>query len=409
MSEKTKVEYGMSTGPSYGDDAMAIQARMYRDSYVEFLAQKRGQPGYDFRVTRDTMMVRMPKEQMFITMSNCIKEVLGKDTSVRRLDFDTNHTEISHEHVGFVEDNGKTTISWDDEPSKVRIFVSFRDFNLRPASDYDSFDATEFEASTVLYEIAGMASVVAELAPLVKAKITADKTNHKSAMVKWVYDGGNRAGEQTFQIHKDWVIDKDFYPWMKADLNEYYKAFKESTAKILIVYGPAGTGKTSFIRDMLCELGMNALISFDQKILMSDSTFVNYMMDTIHDCIVMEDSDELLTGGRGDDNKIISKILNVSDGLIKLPSKKMIFSTNLPKVGDIDSAIIRPSRCFDLLEFRLLTFAEAKVVADKYKVLLPVKSHYTLAEIFAEKEMQECPNQVVMNYNKRHSRKMGFN
>jgi ATP-dependent 26S proteasome regulatory subunit len=42
----------------------------------------------------------------------------------------------------------------------------------------------------------------------------------------------------------------------------------------------------------------------------------------------------------------MSRFLNISDGLIKLPNKKLVFTTNVTNFENIDSALLRPGRCF---------------------------------------------------------------
>ena len=64
--------------------------------------------------------------------------------------------------------------------------------------------------------------------------------------------------------------------------------------------------------------------------------------------------------------------------------KKLVFSTNLPSVRDVDSALMRPGRCFDVVEFRPLKRDEAEVVAAELGLVLPDGSEFTLAEMFNE-------------------------
>ena len=45
--------------------------------------------------------------------------------------------------------------------------------------------------------------------------------------------------------------------------------------------------------------------------------------------------------------------------------RKIIFSTNLPNVGDLDEALIRPGRCFARIHVRNLTAAEAQALAEE--------------------------------------------
>jgi ATP-dependent 26S proteasome regulatory subunit len=80
---------------------------------------------------------------------------------------------------------------------------------------------------------------------------------------------------------------------------------------------------------------------------------------------------------------MMHRFLNVGDGLVTTKGKKMIFSTNLPSIRDIDSALVRPGRCFDIVTFDVLSAVDAKTLAKKLKVKLPeVKDTYSIAEVF---------------------------
>jgi ATP-dependent 26S proteasome regulatory subunit len=96
----------------------------------------------------------------------------------------------------------------------------------------------------------------------------------------------------------------------------------------------------------------------------------------------LEDSDAFLKP-RSDGNTMMHRFLNVGDGLVTTKGKKMIFSTNLPSIRDIDSALTRPGRCFDIIEFGNMSYGEAKLLADKLKTPMPdIKDQYSVAEIF---------------------------
>jgi hypothetical protein len=53
-----------------------------------------------------------------------------------------------------------------------------------------------------------------------------------------------------------------------------------------------------------------------------------------------------LLAPRADGNRTLHRFLNIADGIASAHGKKIIFSTNLPSVRDIDEALIRPGRCF---------------------------------------------------------------
>lgn len=86
---------------------------------------------------------------------------------------------------------------------------------------------------------------------------------------------------------------------------------------------------------------------------------------------------------RSDGNTMMHRFLNVGDGLVTTKGKKMIFSTNLPSIRDIDSALVRPGRCFDILSFDQLSQEEAEILAEKLNVKLDgEKDKWSIAEIF---------------------------
>lgn len=268
------------------------------------------------------------------------------------------------------------------------------------------------EVNVFEINICGIESLVNETFKIFNEHKNGIEKTNKSALIRW-YVPTSHGGlkDFNFQLKKDWDIQSSHYPWVKTELQKYYQAFADSRAQILVLYGSPGTGKTTFIRDMICELGMNSIISYDLKVITSDMTFVKYLSDKNFDAIIIEDADELLTAERGDYNKIISKILNVSDGLIKLPKKKLILTTNLEKLNDLDPAIIRPGRCFDVMEFRPFTNPEYTKVADEMGLVLTdeekSQKKMTLAEVYSLRE-QRCNVDPLTTNHKIKVNKVGF-
>lgn len=216
----------------------------------------------------------------------------------------------------------------------------------------------------------------------VKAWVTRLDASFKRAqsLIEWVY-GDNR--EISIPLNYRPAI-KSAYPWLKQDLYSYIDDYINSNASVLILIGKPGTGKTTFIKNLIYRSGGNAKVAYDEKVMMGDYLFANFIDSDDTRFLVMEDADSFLQS-RVDGNSMMHKFLNVSDGLISAADKKLIFSTNLPNISDIDSALIRPGRCFDVLEFRPLTVKEAKaVIAENGSGQLPPgKTEITLAEIFS--------------------------
>lgn len=173
------------------------------------------------------------------------------------------------------------------------------------------------------------------------------------------------------------------YPWMNESIEDYTIRFMNSKSSVLILIGPPGTGKTTFIKEIIRNSGTGAMVTYDTNLLFTDGFFASFMADEETDLLILEDADVVMKS-RKEGNTMMHKFLNASDGLVSLPRKKIIFTTNLPSIKDVDDALIRKGRCFDVMPFRFLTKDEAGVVAKNFykceKVL--TKNEYSLAEIF---------------------------
>ena len=231
----------------------------------------------------------------------------------------------------------------------------------------------------------------------VKEWIARFDSQHKRAenLIVWVYS--TRGDEISVPLNFRAAIDAA-YPWIHKPITKYIDAYLESDASVLVLIGPPGTGKTTFIKNLIHRSGANAKVAYDEKVMMDDGLFANFI-DGDSRFLVMEDADAFLQS-RSDGNTMMHKFLNVSDGLISAADKKLVFSTNLPNITDIDPALLRPGRCFDVVEFRPLTRDEAAaVIKETGTGRLPAgKTDITLAEIFSQQPSE----------GRRRKRSMGF-
>ena len=219
-----------------------------------------------------------------------------------------------------------------------------------------------------------------------------------SSYIEWVY--GSDGNSVNVPLNRDRLPTEEMYPFLNGEsLGDYYDRYMESSANILLLIGPPGTGKTTFIRGLLAHRNCSAIVTYDAGILEKDGFFAKFIEDDA-EVMVLEDSDAFLKS-RSDGNTMMHRFLNVGDGLVTTKGKKMIFSTNLPSIRDIDSALIRPGRCFDIVTFDVLNADAAKSLAKKLKVKLPeVKDTYSIAEVFN----QQSDNTKKSSTN----RKVGF-
>jgi ABC-type transport system involved in cytochrome c biogenesis ATPase subunit len=187
------------------------------------------------------------------------------------------------------------------------------------------------------------------------------------------------------------------YPELQGGVARFIDGYLRSPEAVLVLQGAPGTGKTRLIRAILGEIarrgdGARALYTGDMKALESDALFVKFITG-FDDVFVLEDADHLLKP-RAEGNENLHRFLTIADGVVRSQGRKIIFSTNLPNVGDLDDALIRPGRCHARVAMRDLLPAEAQRLlldlcgvparaADAYETLSRVpKKSYSLAEIY---------------------------
>lgn len=260
----------------------------------------------------------------------------------------------------------------------------------RANTTYIKYDV---HSSTVGVQLFGDKATVSEIGASIQDKFETVVTE-----VEWVYSADGNSID--IPLRADRVPVDEMYPFLNGEpLLDYYDRFMNSSASILLLIGPPGTGKTSFIRGLMQHTQSSAVVSYDENILSKDFVFAQFM-EGDQNMMVIEDADMFLKA-RSEGNTTMHKFLNVGDGLITAQNKKLIFSTNLPSTRDIDPALIRPGRCFDVVSFDTLTREQAAKLADKVGIeLTGDKDKWTIADVFHKQSME-----VVKTFQKQ---KVGF-
>jgi len=154
------------------------------------------------------------------------------------------------------------------------------------------------------------------------------------------------------------------YPELAGGVAAFIEGYLKADEAVLVLQGPPGTGKTRLIRAILGAMSRriegqaSAIYTGDMKALESDEIFVKFITGW-DEAFVVEDADHLLKP-RSSGNEHLHRFLTVADGVVRSQGRKIIFSTNLPNVGDLDDALVRPGRCYARLNIRPLTRQEAE-------------------------------------------------
>lgn len=186
------------------------------------------------------------------------------------------------------------------------------------------------------------------------------------AHLDWGCMVNNRAQFFSMEEDLDDIFYHESYPYI--DIKSLCKEFLNSLSPILILLGPPGTGKTRLIRYILRYIAsskeniVRCIFSSDQHIIEDGYVFTRFLTGQ-YDTLILEDIDFHLTP-RTDGNTAMYHLLNISNGVASnyMKYKKIILTTNLPNVNNIDEALLRPGRCFDIIKMRSLNKDESSIL-----------------------------------------------
>jgi hypothetical protein len=142
--------------------------------------------------------------------------------------------------------------------------------------------------------------------------------------IDWQFSSGRGLSSASFDEIADPAPYDEAYPTLAEPVATFIARYLASRETVLILQGPPGTERR----------------------------------DWCHDAFVIEDADHLLKA-RSRGNVDLHRFLAVADGVVRAQGRKIIFTTNLPNIGDIDEALVRPGRCFATVRTRALERREA--------------------------------------------------
>ena len=152
---------------------------------------------------------------------------------------------------------------------------------------------------------------------------------------------------------------------------------------LVILHGPPGTGKTSYIRH-LCGLTDKPKLFIPPNLALriADPEFIDLLHDNTNSILLIEDAEELLTKRDATGSNAVSNLLNLSDGLLSDGFHIQIICTFNADLTRIDKALLRKGRLIASYSFEPLVQAKAQALATTLGQAVPVTEAMTLADIY---------------------------
>jgi hypothetical protein len=181
--------------------------------------------------------------------------------------------------------------------------------------------------------------------------------------IDWHFGGAFGLTNVSFDEVADPDLPDEAYPTLGDGVSAFVERYLDARDTVLLLQGPPGTGKTRLVRAILKAMSRRkgeaaeVFYTADARALEGDEAFVDFLTGT-HDAFVIEDADHLLMS-RSNGNPHLHRFLSVADGVVRAQGRKIVFTTNLPNVSDIDEALVRPGRCFAVVRTRPLDREEA--------------------------------------------------
>ena len=184
-------------------------------------------------------------------------------------------------------------------------------------------------------------------------------------------------------IDLDLNYGKDFGKLHK-NIVDTIRGNNDNKAKLVLLHGLPGTGKTTYLKYLAHELGKKVLFLppiMAESIVNPD--FIPFLMEN-KDCVLIIEDAEKVIGDRNNSGSSVgvSNLLNLSDGILgDILNIHIIATFNMDK-EKIDSALLRKGRLIAEHKFGKLTFEDTKTLLKKLNKQTEAKEGMTLAEIY---------------------------
>lgn len=158
---------------------------------------------------------------------------------------------------------------------------------------------------------------------------------------------------------------------------------EDSTTGLVILNGLKGTGKTTYIRNLITTIDKKFIyLTKEMAEQIANPAFIQFLSTITGSVLIIEDCENLVKSRSTNVNSGISNLLNMCDGLLSDVFNIKIIVTFNEDIQKIDSALLRKGRLRCRYEFDKLTTEKSNKLLKQLKKNVTTDEPLALCDIF---------------------------
>jgi hypothetical protein len=207
-----------------------------------------------------------------------------------------------------------------------------------------------------------------------------------------------------FNIKKQEININENYNDDFVEVDETIRSFlnKDKQNGLVLLHGKYGTGKTSYIRNLMSTVNKRFIfLPVNMMESISSPNFLPFISKYSNSILILEDCETIVKQREsGNADNALVNLLNLGDGLLSDALSIKLVCTFNADIKQIDQAILRKGRLIARYEFKELSIEKVNKLYEKKGVNEKVDQPKTLAEIY---------NHNIKGFDNQHSgKKIGF-